>query len=205
MLTAEIRFVMQGKEVSLDSFVEAIVREVRASVRDEISRTFTKNGHQDSNPSRRNSSEIPRQAVSVREAARLLSISQRTVDKYVALKVIHTVRVGRRVLVPMKSVNEVVASLEGFPGNGIKHQLASKPEGPALATRPKKTWVNLRGNMRSSTLIVSARFKRFISRFNSCSESGVLPIGRSPSRWEEKKEPKLDPNDRGSHDSSHLI
>jgi hypothetical protein len=45
MLTAEIRFVMQGKEVSLDSFVEAIVREVRASVRDEISRTFTKNGH----------------------------------------------------------------------------------------------------------------------------------------------------------------
>src|SRR5271169_638676 len=113
MLTAEIRFVMQGKEVSLDSFVEAIVREVRASVRDEISRTFTKNGHQDSNPSRRNSSEIPRQAVSVREAARLLSISQRTVDKYVALKVIHTVRVGRRVLVPMKSVNEVVA--RGIP------------------------------------------------------------------------------------------
>jgi len=100
---------MQGKEVSLDSFVEAIVREIRASVREEISRTFPKHEQQGSDSSRRVDSEMPRQAVSVREAARLLSISVRTVDKYVALKVIRTVRVGRRVLVPMKSVNEVVA------------------------------------------------------------------------------------------------
>jgi hypothetical protein len=42
MLNIETRFVMQGKEVSVDSFVEAIVREVRASVREEISRIPTK-------------------------------------------------------------------------------------------------------------------------------------------------------------------
>jgi excisionase family DNA binding protein len=109
MLNVEIRFVMQGKEVSVDSFVEAIVREVRATVREEISRILPKYERQDSDLPRRVGSDMPRQAVSVREAARLLSISPRTVDKYVALKVIRTVRVGRRVLVPMKSVNEVVA------------------------------------------------------------------------------------------------
>jgi len=40
MLRVEIRFLVQGKEVSVDSFVETIVREVRASVREEISRSF---------------------------------------------------------------------------------------------------------------------------------------------------------------------
>jgi len=113
MLNVEIRFVMQGKEVSVDSFVEAMLREVRTSVREEISRTIPKQEHQGSDSPRRVNYEMPRQAVSVREAARLPSISQRTVDKYVALKVIRTVWVGRRVLVPMKSVNEVVT--KGIP------------------------------------------------------------------------------------------
>jgi excisionase family DNA binding protein len=113
MMSLEIRFVMEGKEVSFESFVEGIIREVRASVREEINRTLLNHEQLGPDSPRKPSSETPRQAVSVREAARLLSISQRTVDKYVALKVIRTVRVGRRVLVPMKSVNEVLA--RGIP------------------------------------------------------------------------------------------
>jgi excisionase family DNA binding protein len=109
MLNIEIRFVVQGKELSVDSFVEAIVREIRASVSEEISRTLTKQEQYSSDSPRRDTSEMPVQAVSIREAARLLSISTRTVSKYVALKVIRTVRVGRRVLIPMKSVNEVAS------------------------------------------------------------------------------------------------
>ena len=109
MLNVEVRFLMQGKELSVDSLVEALLREVRSSVREEISRALPKHEQQGPYPRPRVGSEMPRQAVSVREAARLLSISTRTVDKYVALKVIRTVRVGRRVLVPMKSVNEVLA------------------------------------------------------------------------------------------------
>lgn len=126
MLNVEIRFVMQGREVSVDSFVEAIVREVRASVRDEIGRTLPKHEKLDSDSPRKVNSEMPRQAVSVREAARLLSVSQRTVDKYVALKVIRTVRVGRRVLVPMKSVNEVVA--RGIPCRRNQNSTAKQEE-----------------------------------------------------------------------------
>jgi len=113
MLSVEITFLMQGREVSVDSFVESILREVRALVREEISRTFLKNEQQSCDSPREVNSKIPRQAVSVRETARLLSISPRTLDKYVALKVIRTVRVGRRVLVSMKSVNEVAT--RGIP------------------------------------------------------------------------------------------
>ncbi len=113
MLSVELRFSMQGKEVSVDSFVEAIVRAVRASVREEISRTFPKHEQHGSDSPRRVGSEMPRQAVSVREAARLLSISPRTMHNYIASNAIRTVRVGRRVLIPMKSVNEVAS--RGIP------------------------------------------------------------------------------------------
>jgi hypothetical protein len=36
MLNVEIRLVMHEKEVSVESFVEAMVREIRTSVREEI-------------------------------------------------------------------------------------------------------------------------------------------------------------------------
>jgi excisionase family DNA binding protein len=106
MPSLEIRFSMNGKEVSVDSFVRTIIQELRSSVHEEISRSLSKQ----ENPSREPApaiSESPRQAVSVREAARLLSISPRTVQRYVGLKVIPTVRIGRRVLIPIKSLNEV--------------------------------------------------------------------------------------------------
>jgi len=46
MMRVEIRFVMHGKEVSVDAFIEAIVREVQASVREEMSRIFPKHEQQ---------------------------------------------------------------------------------------------------------------------------------------------------------------
>lgn len=109
----EIKFFMQGKELSLGSLIETVLQQVRASVHDEISRIFAGQEVHRSDSPQKMPSDVPRQAVSIREAARLLSISPRTVDKYVALKVINTVRVGRRVLVPMKSVNQVAA--RGIP------------------------------------------------------------------------------------------
>jgi excisionase family DNA binding protein len=117
-LNFEIRFAMQGREVSVDSFIEAIVREIRASVREEINRTLPKHEQHDSESPWRVDSEMPRRAVSIREAARLLSLSTRTIQNYIALKAIRTVRVGRRVLVPMKSVNEIAA--RGIPRKYIQ-------------------------------------------------------------------------------------
>jgi len=114
MVSLEIRFAREGKEVSMDSFIEDIVRRIRASVRDEISRVLTGRETQSRAASPMAMSE-PRQAVSVREAARLLSLSRRTIENYIASKTIRAVRVGRRVLVPMKSVNEVAT--RGIPGS----------------------------------------------------------------------------------------
>jgi excisionase family DNA binding protein len=113
MLNVEIRFVMQGKEVSVHSFVEVIMREVRTLIREQISRTLTRHPSDNREPSQETINELSRRAVSVREAARLLSISLRTIQNYIALNAIRTVRVGRRVLVPMKSVNEVAT--RGIP------------------------------------------------------------------------------------------
>ena len=109
MMNVEIRFVSQGREVSVDSFVETIVREIRASVREEIDRTFSRQVTHPSESSPKANSEIPVQAVSIGEAARLLSISTRTVYNYIGVKGIRTIRIGRRVLIPMRSVNEVAS------------------------------------------------------------------------------------------------
>jgi len=113
MLNVEVRFVIQGKEVSVDYSAEAIAREVRAPVREEISRTLSGQASKSPEPSQAPLNELSRRAVSVREAARLLSISTRTIQNYMASKAMRTARVGRRVLVPMKSVNEVAA--RGIP------------------------------------------------------------------------------------------
>ena len=107
MLSVEIGFAMEGKKVSVDSFVEAIARQVCASVREEISRALSKNGQYEPNSLLKFESEMPVKTVSIREAARLLSISPRTIHNYIASNAIPTVRVGRRVLVPMKSVDKV--------------------------------------------------------------------------------------------------
>lgn len=47
-------------------------------------------------------------AVSVAEAAALLSLSQRSIRRYCAKGRIRTVRVGRRVLVPLESLHRLV-------------------------------------------------------------------------------------------------
>jgi excisionase family DNA binding protein len=113
MLKAEIRFFIEGNEVSLDSFAQTIAQQIRVSLREEISQTLTKSSHYMLDSSRRVGSETHQASVSVREAARLLGISPRTVQKYISLKAIRTVRIGRRVLVPMSSVNQVAT--KGIP------------------------------------------------------------------------------------------
>jgi hypothetical protein len=50
--------------------------------------------------------QTPPLAVAKREAARLLGVCERTVENYVALKAIRSVR-GKRVLIPMRSLHEV--------------------------------------------------------------------------------------------------
>jgi excisionase family DNA binding protein len=113
MINAEIRIIVDGHEVSPDAFAQCVVREVRTAVREEIRQNLGNDQNRSDHSNQAANRETPRQAVSIREAARLLSISPRTVDKYVALKVIRTFRIGRRVLIPMNTVGEIVS--KGIP------------------------------------------------------------------------------------------
>lgn len=94
---------MQGREVSVDSFIENVMRQLRASVRDEINRVLMGQETQSLATSPVTMNEPSLQAVSVREAARLLSLSQRTIENYIALKAIPAVRVGRSVLARLRA------------------------------------------------------------------------------------------------------
>ncbi len=46
-------------------------------------------------------------AVGLPEAARLLGVSQHTARKYVRQQAIPSVRIGRRVLIPMQTINDL--------------------------------------------------------------------------------------------------
>jgi excisionase family DNA binding protein len=47
-------------------------------------------------------------AVDVREAARLTSLSQRTIRRYIWLGRLHAVKIGRSVLVPLESLRALL-------------------------------------------------------------------------------------------------
>jgi hypothetical protein len=66
----------------------------------------------------RSDGDVPRGGIE--RSVRVMSISVRTVDKYITLKAIRTLRVGRRVLVPMASANEVAR-------RGIEHGTLAVP------------------------------------------------------------------------------
>jgi hypothetical protein len=108
MLNVEIRFLVSGREVSLDSFAAAFVAEIRTAVREEIIHASNQTVGKNLAPPPQPDPKAAPLAVSKREAARLLGVCERTVDNYIALKAILCVR-GKRVLIPMKSLYEVAS------------------------------------------------------------------------------------------------
>jgi len=109
MLNVEVRLVVSGREFSLDSFAAALVADIRRAVREEIDHLSSQAAGTNLELPKQQDLETPPLAVSKREAARLLGICTRTLENYISLKLIRAVRVGRRVLIPMRSVHEVVS------------------------------------------------------------------------------------------------
>jgi len=119
VLNIEISLTEDGRELSVDAFVQALVREVRHGLRDEFRRITDDVVPAGSKMMQNQAAQLQPRAVSISEAARLLGLSKRTIDTYVAMKEIRAVRIGRRVLIPIKSSDLVLA-------RGIRRK---RPEG----------------------------------------------------------------------------
>jgi excisionase family DNA binding protein len=109
MLNVVVRLVVSGQEVSLNSFADALVADIRCAVREEIGRVSHQKVGVDLGTTMLDVHKTLPLTVSKRDAARLLGVSQRTVHNYISLKFIRSVRLGRRVLIPMRSLNELVS------------------------------------------------------------------------------------------------
>jgi len=125
MLNVEVRLVVSGREFSLDSFASALVADIRLAVREEISPLLIQPAVKKQDMSQQDEHKTPPLAVSKREAARLLGVCTRTLENYISLKFIRSVRIGRRVLVPMRSVREVAA--RGIPWGRQKNLPENRP------------------------------------------------------------------------------
>jgi excisionase family DNA binding protein len=97
-----------GRVGSLDEFTRTFLEAIQQAVRQEFQRLQIPNAP----PHEPAFASVPVSrralAVSKAEAARILGVSRRTIDYSLALKQITVLRVGRRVLVPIRSPEAVV-------------------------------------------------------------------------------------------------
>ena len=106
-LKLNIQSINAGHVFSLDEFSKSLLSEVRQIIRQEMQRVCVPFAATE--PQREDARETKRAlAVSKAEAARILGVSRRTIDYSIALKQIGVSREGRRVLVPIKSLEAAV-------------------------------------------------------------------------------------------------
>jgi excisionase family DNA binding protein len=104
--SVELTFKIAGREVAPDQFVEAIAAKTLENLRREIEGL------------RSSQAAMPRVALAEREkqpravgidrAAELLGLSKRTIWKYVSQRKLRSVRFGRRILIPMETLEMVL-------------------------------------------------------------------------------------------------
>ena len=106
MITVEMRFMANGREVSLEevaaTVAEQVVRRIGREMRQQaeaLPRTL---------PINSSDKDLEPRAVSVLEAARLLSISEAALRKFIGQKRLHAVHIGGRVLIPMDAIKKAL-------------------------------------------------------------------------------------------------
>ncbi len=117
MFTVELRFKENGRDISLDQFVDEIAQKFALVLKEH----FSSNMHDSFLSARAEfistaSSEkgpMPPKAVGVTEAARLLGIRPPTLRVMIMKERVRVVRIGRRVLVPMETIDKILQ--DGVP------------------------------------------------------------------------------------------
>jgi len=108
----------QRQVFSLDEFAKAVLEAIRTTIRQEVERLHS-SGATPATPPAKNSEVTRPVALSKAQAAQALGVSVRTIDNCIAQQKIRVLRIGRRVLVPMNSIEAALkrGALETHPGN----------------------------------------------------------------------------------------
>lgn len=112
MFEIQMRFLVGGRVVGLDGFVDSVLAEVARKVRAEMqnlpqARPAVAEHLWRERPESERKGPKPL-AVGVDEAAKLLGVSPFTIRNYISSGMLRAVRVGRRVLVPMEVLEKVM-------------------------------------------------------------------------------------------------
>jgi excisionase family DNA binding protein len=109
MFSVEIKFRAGDREVSLERFATLFLKELLRSAQDELrpQRAPVIPSAAVAAPAVIDRKELEPRAVGLKEAAFLPGVSEHTVRLYVRRGAIPFVRFGRRVLVPMKAINDL--------------------------------------------------------------------------------------------------
>jgi excisionase family DNA binding protein len=98
-----IEFKDDCQTLSLDQLIESLAESLRDAVRQEVQRAFSAGTFPSQTP--KDADQTHPVALSKTRAARALGVSVRTIDYCIAQKKIRVLRIGRRVLVPMTSID----------------------------------------------------------------------------------------------------
>lgn len=115
MFSIEVKFKVGDREVSLERFTTLFLKELLRSAQDEIRpqpiqervKTPVIRPPVVAAPASMDKKEPEPLAVSFKQAAFLLGVKEPTIRKHVRRGAIPRTRVGRRVLVPMKGINDL--------------------------------------------------------------------------------------------------
>lgn len=108
----------QHQVFSLDDLAKSVLEAIRTTIRQEVERLHSSGATPATAPAK--DSEVSRPvALSKAQAAQALGVSVRTIDNCIAQQKIRVLRIGRRVLVPMNSIEAVLKrdALETHSGN----------------------------------------------------------------------------------------
>jgi excisionase family DNA binding protein len=106
-LKLNVEFDHEGRVLSLDQFTRTFLEAVQKIIRQELERWHVAHTAPMEKPAASSETKRPL-AVSKAEAAKILGVSRRTIDYSITLKEIKVFRVGRRVLVPVDSLEAIV-------------------------------------------------------------------------------------------------
>jgi excisionase family DNA binding protein len=121
-----IQFKDDCQTMSLDHLIESLMESLRDAVRQEVQRALSAGKLPSQTP--KDSDQTHPVALSKARAAKALGISVRTLDYCIAQKKIRILRIGRRVLVPMTSIE--AATKRG--ALNIRHDRAPVAQSEAL-------------------------------------------------------------------------